>query len=127
MITAIVLGLALLGINSPVFAVLTAIQAGVFLLGATLGVTHQPYVWIYTHAIASHLQPPRRWQDPAAPRVAQGIALGLAIVGLVSWFLGGLAIAAVCVAAAWVVALTLALTGYCIGCQGYSVWKDIRS
>jgi len=126
-ITAIVLGLALLGINSSVFPVLTGIQAAVFLVGATLGVANQPYVWFFNRAIAPHLGEPKRWQDPAAPRVAQAVALLLTLVALIAWFLGGLAIAAVCVAAAWVVALTLALTGYCIGCQGYTVWKDIRS
>ena len=125
-VTAIVLGLALLGIYSPVFPVLTAVQAVVFLVGATLGVTHQPYVWIYTRAIAPRLGEPKRWQDPSAPRVAQAVALLLTLVALIAWFLGALTVAAVCVAAAWVVALTLALTGYCIGCQGYTVWKDIR-
>ena len=125
-VTAIVLGLALLGIYSPVFPVLTGIQAVVFLLGASLGVAHQPYVWFFNRVIAPHLGEPRRWQDPTAPRVAQTAALVLLIVALAAWLLGGLAIAAVCMAAAWVVALTLALTGYCIGCQGYAVWKDVR-
>ena len=125
--TAIVLGLALLGISTPVFPVLTAVQALVFLMGVTLGISHQPYVWLFTHAVAPHLNDPKRWQDPTAPRVAQAIAFTLLVVALVTWALGALMVAVVCVAAAWIVALTLALTGYCIGCQGYAVWKDIRS
>jgi hypothetical protein len=50
----------------------------------------------------------------------------LLVVALVAWFFGGLTVAAICVAAAFVVALTLALTGFCIGCQGYAVYQDLK-
>ena len=52
--------------------------------------------------------------------------LVLLVVALVAWFFGGLTVAAICVAAAFVVALTLALTGFCIGCQGYAVYQDLK-
>lgn len=126
LITAIVLGIALVGIYTWVFPVLVTLQALVFLVGALLGVARQPYVAFYTVVIAPRLAPAPRWQDPTAPRVAQGVALVLLVIGLAAWLAGGLAVAAVCVAAAFVVALTLALTGYCIGCQGYAVYQDLR-
>jgi len=44
----------------------------------------------------------------------------------VAWAFGGLTVATVCVAAAFVVALTLALTGFCIGCEGYAVYQDLK-
>lgn len=125
-ITAVVLGISLVGIYSWVFPALVSLQAVVFLIGATLGVARQPYVAFFTAVIAPRLSPAPRWQDPTAPRVAQAVALVLLVIGLVAWFGGALSIAAVCVAAAFVVALTLALTGYCIGCQGYAVYQDIK-
>jgi membrane protein YdbS with pleckstrin-like domain len=76
--------------------------------------------------LAPRLAPAPRWQDPTAPRIAQAVALVLLVVALVAWFFGGLTVAAVCVAAAFVVALTLALTGFCIGCQGYAVYQDLK-
>lgn len=125
-ITAVVLGISLVGIYTWVFPVLVTLQALVFLIGAVFGVARQPYVAIYTRLIAPRLAPAPRWQDPTAPRVAQGVALVLLVIGLITWFAGALTVAAICVAAAFVVALTLALTGYCIGCQGYAVYQDLK-
>jgi hypothetical protein len=125
-ITATVLGIALIGIYTPVFPVLVALQALVFLVGAALGVRRQPYVTFFTSVLAPRLAPAPRWQEPTAPRIAQAVALVLLVVALVAWFFGGLTVAAICVAAAFVVALTLALTGFCIGCQGYAVYQDLK-
>ena len=124
--TAVVLGVALVGVYTPLFPVLVGLQALVFLVGAALGVRRQPYVAFFTSVLAPRLAPAPRWQDPTAPRVAQAIALVLLAVALVAWAFGGLTVAVVCVAAAFVVALTLALTGYCIGCQGYAVYQDLK-
>jgi hypothetical protein len=125
-ITAVVLGVALVGVYTPLFPVLVGLQALVFLVGAGLGVRRQPYVAFFTSVLGPRLAPAPRWQDPTAPRVAQAIALVLLVVALVAWAFGGLTVAVVCVAAAFVVALTLALTGYCIGCQGYAVYQDLK-
>ncbi|MFM1966247.1 MAG: hypothetical protein RL134_1972 [Actinomycetota bacterium] len=125
-ITAVVLGVALIGIYTPAFPVLVGLQALVFLVGAALGVRRQPYVAFFSSVLAPRLAPAPRWQDPTAPRIAQAIALVLLVVALVGWFFGGLTVAAICVAAAFVVALTLALTGFCIGCQGYAVYQDLK-
>jgi hypothetical protein len=125
-ITAVVLGVALIGIYTPIFPVLVGLQALVFLVGAALGVRRQPYVAFFTSVLAPRLAPAPRWQDPTAARIAQAIALVLLVVALVAWLFGGLPVAAICVAAAFVVALTLALTGYCIGCQGYAVYQDLK-
>jgi hypothetical protein len=126
-ITSIVLAIALLGINTALFPILVIAQALVFAIGAAVGISGQPYVWLHTRLIASRLSDPKRMQNPTAPRFAQAIGFLLLIVGLVAWFLGSLVIAATAVAAAWVVALTLALTGFCVGCETYTVWKSIGS
>jgi hypothetical protein len=124
--TAVVLGVALIGIYSWVFPVLVGLQAVVFIIGAAWGIARQPYVAIFERLIAPRLSAPTRWQDPTAPRIAQAIAFALLVIGLVGWYGGFLTVAAVCVAAAFVVALTLALTGFCVGCQGYVVYQDLK-
>lgn len=125
-ITAVVLGVALIGVYTPLFPVLVGIQALVFLIGAALGVQRQPYIAFFGKVLAPRLSPAPKWQDPTAPRITQAIALVLLVVALVAWGFGGLGIATVCVAAAFVVALTLALTGFCIGCEGYAVYQDLK-
>lgn len=125
-ITAAVLGVALIGVYTPLFPILVAIQALVFLIGAALGVRRQPYIAFFAAVLAPRLAPAPKWQDPTAPRITQTIALVLLVVALVAWAFGGLTVATVCVAAAFVVALTLALTGFCIGCEGYAVYQDLK-
>lgn len=125
-ITAAVLGVALIGVYTPLFPILVAIQALVFLIGAALGVRRQPYIAFFGKFLAPRLAPAPKWQDPTAPRITQAIALVLLVVALVAWAFGGLTVATVCVAAAFVVALTLALTGFCIGCEGYAVYRDLK-
>ena len=125
-ITVVVLGVALIGIYTWAFPILVGLQALVFFIGAALGVTRQPYVVFFRVVLAPRMSPAPRWQDPRAPRIAQAIALVLLIIALSAWLVGRLTVAAICVAAAFVVALTLALTGFCIGCQGYTVYQDIR-
>lgn len=125
-ITAVVLGIALIGVYTPIFPVLVGVQALVFLIGASLGVRRQPYIAFFDKVLAPRLAPAPKWQDPTAPRITQAIALVLLVVALVAWGFGGLTIAAICVAAAFVVALTLALTGFCIGCEGYAVYQDLK-
>ena len=105
---------------------LVGLQALVFFLGAALGVRRQPYVAFFAAVLAPRLPPAPKWQDPTAPRITQAIALVLLVVALVAWAFGGLTVATVCVAAAFVVALTLALTGFCIGCEGYAVYQDLK-
>lgn len=126
-VTSIVLAVALLGINSALFPILVSAQALVFAVGAAVGISGQPYVWLHHTFIAPRLSDPSRMQNPTAPRFAQAIGLLLLAVGLGAWFMGSLAVAATAVAAAWVVALTLALTGFCVGCETYTVWKRIGS
>lgn len=125
-ITAVVLGIALIGVYTPLFPMLVGLQALVFFVGAALGVRRQPYVAFFAAVLAPRLAPAPKWQDPTAPRITQAIALVLLVVALVAWFFGGLTVAAICVAAAFVVALTLALTGFCIGCEGYAVYQDLK-
>ena len=125
-ITALVLGVALMGVYTPLFPILVGLQALVFLIGAALGVRRQPYVAFFTSVLAPRLAPAPRWQDPTAPRIAQAIALVLLVIALVAWSFAGITVAVICVAAAFVVALTLALPGYCIGCQGYAVYQDLK-
>ena len=125
--TAAVLGVALVAIPTGLFPALVAFSALVAGLGAVAGISAQPYVWLFDHGIAARLSAPRALQGTAAPRFAQACAAILLTAGLAAWFLGFGMAAATLVAAVWVIALTLAVTGYCIGCQGYAVWQQITS
>ena len=125
-VTSVVLGVALVGIGSWVFPALVIVQTIVFLVGAVFGIARQPYVAFYRLAISPRLSQPVRWQQPKAPRMAQAIGALLLVAGLIAWFAAALPLAATFVAAAWVVATTLALTGFCVGCEGYDVWKALR-
>ena len=125
-VTALVLGIALAAVYTPAFPILVGIQALVFFIGAAFGVRRQPYIAFFNAVLAQRLAPAPRWQDPTAPRITQALALVLLVVALVAWGFGGLTVATMCVAAAFVVALTLALTGFCIGCEGYAVYQDLK-
>ena len=75
-ITAVVLVVILL-LPSPWAAVLTGVQAVLFAIGATRGVQHTPHAWLFRTVVRPRLAPPDELEDPAPPRFAQGVGLGL--------------------------------------------------
>ncbi|MER6126271.1 DUF4395 domain-containing protein, partial [Streptomyces sp. NPDC001795] len=85
--------------------VLLAAQAGVFALGAVLGLRWSPYGWLYLRLVRPRLGPPQELEDERPPRFAQAVGLGFAAVGAAGYLSGatwlGIAASAAALAAAF--------------------------
>ncbi len=118
-LTSIVLVLVLLLTPGAVGVALLAAQAVVFALGATRGVQHTPYSWLFRTLVRPRLGAPAELEDPAPPRFAQAVGLGFAIVGLLGFLAGIDAVGLVAVGFALVAALLNAVFRFCLGCEVY--------
>ena len=121
-ITAVVLVAVLLAPTAVAVPVLV-VQALVFAIGATRGVQHTPYSWLFKALIRPRLAPPAELEDPAPPRFAQAVGLAFALVGLVGFAVGLDVLALVAVGFALVAALLNAVFGFCLGCEMYLLLK----
>ena len=117
-LTAAVL-IAVLLLPSPVDAVLLAVQAVLFAVGALRGVQATPHAWLFRRLVRPRLAPPTEWEDPAPPRFAQAVGLAFAVVGLVALLAGATVVGQVAVGAALVAALLNAVFAFCLGCEVY--------
>ena len=117
-LTSVVLVLVLLAPN-PVGAVLLAAQAAVFAVGATRGVQHTPYSFLFRTLVRPRLSAPAELEDPAPPRFAQAVGLAFALVGLLGFLTGADAVGYVAVGFALVAALLNAVFRFCLGCEMY--------
>ena len=122
-LTAVVLVAVLLLAPGPVAVVLLAAQAVVFAIGATRGVQHTPYSWIFRTLVRPRLSAPAELEDPAPPRFAQAVGLGFAVVGLAGFLLGADLLGLVATGFALVAALLNAVFRFCLGCEMYLLLK----
>ena len=122
-LTSIVLVAALLLAPGVGTIVLLAAQAVVFAIGATRGVQHTPYAWLFRTLVRPRLSPPAELEDPAPPRFAQAVGLVFAVVGLVGFLTGLDVLGYVAVAFALVAALLNAVFKFCLGCEMYLLLK----
>ena len=118
-LTSVVLVGVLLLAPSPLAIALLAVQAAVFAIGATRGVQHTPYSWLFRTLVRPRLSAPVELEDPAPPRFAQAVGLGFALVGLVGFLLGAEPLGFVAVGFALVAALLNAIFRFCLGCEMY--------
>ena len=118
-LTAVVLVGVLLLAPGPAAVVLLAAQAVVFAIGATQGVQHTPYSWLFRTLVRPRLGPPVELEDPAPPRFAQAVGLGFALVALVGYVAGAPLLGAVATGAALAAAFLNAAFGLCLGCELY--------
>lgn len=125
-LTSVVLALVLVT-PTPVAAVLLAVQAVVFGIGAVRGVQHTPYAVVFRTAVRPLLPPPAEPEDPRPPRFAQALGLAFAGVGLVLLAVGATAVALVAVGLALVAALLNAVFGLCLGCEMYLILQRARA
>jgi hypothetical protein len=125
-LTSVVLALVLLT-PSPVSAVLLALQAAVFAVGATRGVQHTPYAWVFRRLVRPRLGPPSELEDPRPPRFAQAVGLVFALAGLAGFLAGSLVVALVATGLALVAALLNATVGLCLGCEMYLILQRATS
>lgn len=104
---------------------LLAAQAVVFAMGAGLGPSSSPYGLIYRWLVRPRLGPPREVEDAAAPRFAQGVGLGISIIGVIGYATGLTPLGMAAAAAAFVAAFLNAAFGLCLGCEMYVIIRRI--
>ena len=126
-VTAVVLAAVLVTAPSPFATVLLAVQAGLFAVGAGLGVQRTPHAWVFRTLVRPRLAPTDDWEDPAPPRFAQAVGLAFAVVGLVGLVAGLPALGLVATGFALVAALLNAVFGFCLGCEMYAVIARFRT
>jgi disulfide bond formation protein DsbB len=122
-LTSIVLVAVLLLAPSPLGVALLAVQAAIFALGATRGVQHTPYAWLFRSLVRPRLSAPTELEDPAPPRFAQTVGLAFALVALVGFLAGADVVGLVATGFALVAALLNAIFGLCLGCEMYLLFK----
>ncbi|MFF1630770.1 DUF4395 domain-containing protein, partial [Streptomyces sp. NPDC058272] len=83
-VTTVVLAVALITGS----AWLLAWQTLAFALGAAGGVTRSPYGWLFRKAVRPRLGPPKDFEAPEPPQVAQAVGLVFAVVGLIGYTAG---------------------------------------
>jgi hypothetical protein len=125
-ITAAVLVVVLL-LPTPWAAVLTAVQAVLFAIGATRGVQHTPHAWLFRTVVRPRLSPPDELEDPAPPRFAQALGLVFTLVALVGYTTGATLLGQVAIGLALVAALLNAVFRLCLGCELYLLFKRLTT
>lgn len=117
-VTLVVLIAALLAPRWVSVGLLSA-QALLFAIGVARGVQFTPTGLIFRHLIRPRLAPPAHFEDARPPRFAQGVGLGFALVGVIGYASGAIALGAVATGFAVAAALLNAVFGFCLGCEMY--------
>ncbi|GAB2456533.1 DUF4395 domain-containing protein [Nocardioides hungaricus] len=118
-LTSAVLVAVLLLAPGPAAALLLAAQAAVFSVGASRGVQHTPYSWLFRTLVRPRLSAPAELEDPAPPRFAQAVGLAFALAGLAGLLLGADLLGLIATGLALVAALLNAVFRFCLGCEMY--------
>ena len=122
-VTVVVLVAILLTAGSALGTVLTAVQAALFVWGATAGVTRTPHARVFKTVVRPRLQAPDHLEDPAPPRFAQGVGAVFAGTALVAFLLGSTTVGEIAIALALVAATLNAVFRLCLGCELYLIVK----
>jgi hypothetical protein len=126
-LTAVVLAVVLVAAPSTLATALLAVQAGLFAVGATLGVQRTPHAWLFRHVVRPRLSDAADWEDPAPPRFAQAVGLAFAVVGVAGFALGAPVVGLVATGLALVAALLNAVFRFCLGCEVYLLLKRVTT
>lgn len=125
-LTAVVL-VAVLLLPPTAALALTAVQAALFAIGATLGVQRTPHAWLFKTLVRPRLSAPTELEDPAPPRFAQAVGLGFTVVALVAYAVGAVVVAQTATGFALVAALLNAVFRFCLGCEMYLLFRRAAS
>ena len=107
-------------------AVILALQAVVFAVGAALGPRRSPYGRIYAAVVAPRVGPPAE-REPTPPlRFAQLVGFIFAAAGLIGFVAGTPVVGAIFTGFALFAAFLNAAFGICLGCQIYPFVARIR-
>lgn len=120
-VTTAVLVLALIvsTASSLVAAVILAVQAVIFAIGAVGGPRKHPYGRIFATVVAPRVGPVQD-REPTAPlKFAQLVGLIFAVLAVVGFATGAVLFGVIATAAALAAAFLNAAFGICLGCQLY--------
>ena len=127
-VTTAVLVLALIvsALSPPVAAVILAVQAVIFAVGAVGGPRKHPYGRIFATVVAPRVGPVQD-REPTAPlKFAQLVGLIFAVLGVIGFATGAVLFGVIATAAALVAAFLNAAFGICLGCQLYPLVARFR-
>jgi hypothetical protein len=120
-VTTLVLVVALIvsGISTLAAAIILAVQAVIFAIGAAEGPRRHPYGLVFAKLVAPRLAPVRE-REPVAPlKFAQLVGLIFAVVAVAGFASGASLLGVVATGGALVAAFLNAAFGICLGCQLY--------
>ncbi|MFI9506042.1 DUF4395 domain-containing protein [Nocardia sp. NPDC052566] len=122
----LVLVLIAAAFSTPVAAVLIAVQAVVFAIGAAYGPRRHPYGRIFATLIAPRVGPATETEPVAPLRFAQLLGLIFSAVSLLGFLAGSTVAGAVFAGFALFAAFLNAAFGICLGCQIYPLVARFR-
>lgn len=123
-ITSVVLALAIIlgpGWGLP----LLILQTVAFAAGALLGLSYQPYSWLYRRTLRPRLAPPTELEDARPPRFAQAVGLVFAFAALAGVLVSLPTLFYLAAGLALVAAALNAVFNYCLGCELYLLGKRL--
>jgi MFS family permease len=122
----LVIALAVSAASPLAAAVILAVQAVVFAIGAVGGPRRHPYGRVFAAAVAPRLGPVTE-REPVAPlKFAQLVGLIFAVVGSAGFAAGAFLVGVIATAFALVAAFLNAAFGICLGCQLYPLVARLR-
>jgi hypothetical protein len=123
---ALVLVLIASAVNPLVAAVILAVQAIIFAIGAVGGPRKHPYGRIFATVLAPRVGPVQD-REPTAPlKFAQLVGLIFAVLGTVGFATGAVLFGVIATAVALAAAFLNAAFGICLGCQLYPLAARFR-
>ena len=118
--------LAVSGFSTVAAAVLLALQAVVFAIGALRGPRQHPYGLIFANLVAPRISPASE-REPVPPlKFAQLVGLVFAVVGVAGYAFGAPLLGTIATAFALFAAFLNAAFGICLGCQIYPLVARLR-
>lgn len=126
-ITTVVLAVAFLNPGTTLALALLLVQAVAFGLGAIVGLSAQPYGWIFRTLVRPRLAGPAKLEAPEPPRFAQAVGLGFVLIALLGVVVGSAAVTAVAVAFALAAAFLNAAFAFCLGCEIYLLGRRLAA
>jgi Domain of unknown function (DUF4395) len=127
-VTTVVLVITLVvsGLSTPAAAVILALQAVVFAIGAAGGPRRHPYGLLFANVVVPRLGPVRE-REPVPPlKFAQLVGLVFAVIGAAGFGAGAPLVGLIATAAALVAAFLNAAFGICLGCQLYPLVVHLK-
>ncbi|OBI49238.1 DUF4395 domain-containing protein [Mycobacterium sp. E796] len=125
--TAVLVAALVVSAASPLAAaVILAVQAVIFAIGAVGGPRRHPYGRVFATVVAPRLGPVTE-REPVAPlKFAQLVGLIFAVVGAAGFAAGAFLVGVIATAFALVAAFLNAAFGICLGCQLYPLVARLR-